>query len=293
MSRILKSRRSSVLEPAGWSLWASAGSGQGDGADGAAQPHSAPAPVLSLVHTLTEVGPVGSFKVKVANGGSAVRCTEIMEKREKKPRRFARKRGRVRGMSRAAARRAEFFLRSINQEAVKGCFFITQTAGPEVLAVNDWAKVERARRSWETKFERKYGKDAACCIWKKEPHKDQRPHLHRLLLWVVPPPSLEEFREWDDVAWAESLGAPVERCRCQVQGVMTWAGITIYLRKYIGKTVKGEEFGGAVTGKCWDIRWRKNAPIEFYEEIVTPEVGKQYVRTLRKLQSCKREKFYR
>jgi hypothetical protein len=74
---------------------------------------------------------------------------------------------------------------------------------------------------------------------------------------------------------------------------MTWAGITIYLRKYIGKSVKEEEFGGALTGKCWDVRWRKNAPVEFSEEIVTPEVGKQLSRSLRKLQSCKREKFYR
>jgi hypothetical protein len=75
--------------------------------------------------------------------------------------------------------------------------------------------------------------------------------------------------------------------------VITWAGVTLYLRKYIGKTVKGEEFAGALTGKCWDVRWRKNAPVEFVEEVVSPEVGKRYVRALRKLQSCKREKFYR
>ncbi len=278
---------------AGDSLWASAGSGQGDGADGAAKPPSASAPVLSLVHTLPQVEPVGSFRVIIAKGGSAVRCTEIREKRERKPHLSARKRGGVRGMSPAAARRAEFFLRSINQEAVKGCFFITQTAAPEVLGVNDWSKVERARRAWEKRFERRWGKDAACCIWKKEPHRDERPHLHRLLLWLTAPPSLKEFRDWDDLAWAESLGGPVERCRCQVQEVVTWAGITIYLRKYIGKAVKEEDFGGALTGKCWDVRWRKNAPVQFSEEVVTAEVGKRYQRALRKHQSAKREKFYR
>jgi hypothetical protein len=254
------------------------------------------APALSLVHTLPfeeeESGEPGTYRVEIAEGGTAVRVREVREKRERKSKLVGVKRGRIRGMSKAASLRALFVLQSINQEKVKGVFFITQTAGPEFLGVNDWAAVERARRLWEKAFERKYGGDCACCFWKKEPHpSDNRPHLHRLLIWVVQPPSLVEFRAWDDQAWADALGAPLHRVRCSVELMRTWAGATFYLRKYIGKPIEGDEFGGALTGKCWDVRWRKNMPVRITETSVSAAVGVKMLRTLRRVQSRKREKW--
>jgi hypothetical protein len=256
---------------------------------------AAPPPLaLSLVHTLTEESEnVGSFRVEIAEGGTAVRVRQIQEKREKKTRLMLPKRGLVRGMSAASGRRAEFFLRSVDRSKVTKTFFITQTAGPEFLGVGEWSAVESARRAWERRFESKYGKDAAFCFWKKEPHpSDGRPHLHRLLMWIVPSPGLQDFRDWDDQAWADSLGAPLKRVRCRVEEVRTWAGVSCYLRKYIAKPVGEEEYAGEPTGKCWDVRWRKNAPVNIREEVVPEAVGKKYLRTLRKLQSRKREKWY-
>jgi hypothetical protein len=231
--------------------------------------------------------------VKIAVGGSAVKVTEIREKREKSESLLKVKRGKVRGMSPASSRRAEFFMRSIDRRAVKRTDVLTQTTGPDGLSRSDWPKVEQARRAWEKRFERKYGKDAACLIWKKEEHKDGRPHLHRLLLWVVKPPSWKEFIDWDDLAWAESLGVPVHRVRCKYEQMRSWAGVSNYLKKYIGKAVKDEELSDSFTGRCWGVRWAENVPRVFREEVVSAEVGKRYLRVLRKLQSRKREKFYR
>ncbi len=296
MSRIIKSRVRAVSDAVGASLFG-VGSDEDEGGGGGGCPEGAPPPpgLVYGSYLAANEREVGSFRVQIAVGGSAVKVTEIREKREKKERLLLvrEKRGKVRGMSAASSRRAEFFLRSIDQRAVKRCDFITQTSGPDGLSQSDWPKVEQARRAWEKRFERKYGNHSACCIWKKEPHKDGRPHLHRLLLWMVEPPSLKEFREWDDLAWAESLGVLVHRVRCKIERMRTWAGVSCYLRKYIGKEVKDEELSDVFTGRCWGVRWAQNAPREVREEVVGPEVGKRYLRVLRKLQSRKREKFYR
>lgn len=292
MSAIAKRRRKAVLDAVGASLWNATDGVEGSGGGPAGAP---PPGLVSGAYLSASEEVVGSFRVQIAVGGSAVKVTEVREKREKKERLLLvkRKRGQVRGMSPASSRRAEFFLRSIDQRAVKRCDFITQTSGPEGLSQSDWPKVEQARTRWEKRFEREFGKHAACCIWKKEPHKDGRPHLHRLVLWVTAPPSLKEFRDWNDLAWAGSLGVPVHRARCRVERMKTWAGVSFYLRKYIGKTVKDEEFSEAMTGRCWGVRWEENAPREVREEVVSAAVGKRYLRVLRKLQSRKREKFYR
>lgn len=270
-------------------LW-ELGEREGDGPAGAA-----PSPGLSYAHKWTqgtgeeagsarvESPPIGHFRLKVPTNGACCRLSEVGAKRPSASLEGC-KRGEVNGFSHASRLRMMELLNSIDRSKVAEIFFTTHTVP---RGERDFKGIERDRRLWVKRFERQFP-GMASIVWKKEPHKSGTPHLHGLVFWWVKPPSLGEFRAWNDAAWADVVKSvnPAHRDRgCRVERMRGWGGVVHYASKYIGKT---SEVAVKESGRIWGVHNRKLLAVSISEEVLEPEVGKRMRRTLRKLQERKK-----
>lgn len=256
-----------------------------DRGEGACPPAGGTVPLgLSYAHKCPEVVPeVGSFRSRVPLGGGCARITEIGSRRPSRSLEGF-KRGTVAGFSRGSRLRMMELLQSIDRSKVKSPWFVTLTVP---LGECDWRGIEVRRRKWLKRFERAYPLQAVI-IWKKEPHRSGTPHLHGLLFWLVEPPPLKAFREWNDGAWAGAVKSanPHHKERgCRVEVMRHWNGVAYYAAKYLSKS---NETDVKETGRIWGIHNRKLLAITIREDVLAPEVGKRVRRTLRKLQERKK-----
>ena len=231
--------------------------GADDGTGPASAALAAAGPLgLSLSHIcpLPE-SKLGEFTVSIAENGGVCRVVESVPRR---PRSTGGKRGKVRGFSVGSKLRMLEFVQSIDRTGIRGHWFATHTV-PAGEA--DWARIERLRRAWVKRFSRKWGKNAAGIVWKKEAHGSGTPHLHSVILWVVEPPRMLAFRAWNDSAWAKVVASenPAHvRTGCNVQEVRSWRGVTSYVAKYLGKE-SGEVLPEG-TGRVWGVHNRSVLP---------------------------------
>jgi hypothetical protein len=178
---------------------------------------------------------------------------------------------------------------SIDQSQVVCTFFAGYTV-PRGEA--DWAQMERHRRAYLKRFDRRWGDASAFIVWKKEPHKSGTVHLHALIFWVVPEPRLEDFRRWNDDAWAETVKSPNphhRRVGCRVELMQSWSGVGWYCAKYLAKDWIGVD---ADTGRIWGVHNRHLLARSIDVQHVPPLVGVQMQRQLRKLQRRRRERWW-
>ena len=268
-------------------LWELRGRGVGAPAGGT------PPPGLSYAHKWTkgdEGGsgrggevPFGHFRLRVPSNAGCCRLSEVGARRP-----FVgtglKKRGEVKGFSRASRLRMTELLQSIDRSKVASTFFATLTVP---RGERDFKGLERDRRLWLKRFERQFP-GMASIVWKKEPHKSGTPHLHALIFWWSNPPKMVEFRQWNDVAWAEvvkSVNPHHAERGCRVELMRTWNGVAFYAGKYIGKA---NEVSVRESGRIWGVHNRKLLAVSISEEVLEPEVGKRMRRTLRKLQERKK-----
>jgi hypothetical protein len=227
----------------------------------------------------------GQFVIRIAEGGAACRVSEVAGSKPAPP--PGAKRGQVQGFSRSSRLRMLEWVNTIDREQIRSIFFVTMTV---TRGTADWQQIEQYRKKHELRFRRKWGHLRYFIIWKKELHKSGTPHLHYLVFWLDREPHLvQEFRPWNDGAWAESVGGEhVEQHRktaCSSEMMQSWNGVASYTTKYLSKDQEGV-FGD--TGRIWGIVNRRHVPCRVREQIVDAEVGRRVRRTLRKLQARKR-----
>lgn len=251
-----------------------------------------PPPGLSYAHMWPEAGAgsaedgrpkVGQFVLRWAvNGG----CCRIKEVGAKRPSRSLEgcKRGKVKGFTHGSRFRMLELLNSIDRERCRRITFVTLTVP---RGDRDFKGIERDRRLWMKRFERRY-KGRASIVWKKEAHASGTPHLHMLIFWWSDPPSFAEWIEWNDRAWAEVVNSPNHhqgKYACKTQVMRSWNGVMCYAAKYLGK---GSEVEISESGRIWGVHNRALLCMTIREEVTEPEVGKRERRTLRKLQERKK-----
>lgn len=247
---------------------------------------------LSLLHKCSlgakaEVVAPGEFVLSIPKGGSCVRVREAGVKRDRLP--INTKRGAIKGFSHASRLRMLELLGLIDQSRVKCTFFMTLTIPSQDACT--WPELERHRRVYLHRFSRRWDTDHCFVTWKKEVGEvGGLLHLHALVFWLRDVPTVKEFREWNDVAWAEvvkSVNPHHQQRGCRVEKMNTWNGVKFYASKYLCKDqLQPEE----ETGRIWGIAFRQAmaAVVDVRAEVVQAEVGKRVRRVLRKLQEKKR-----
>ena len=259
---------------AGGTLW---GGWQADPAGPSPALGAGSAPGLSLVHICTE----GDFKLTIARGGHGGALVQIGAPRSRPE---CGKRGRCGGFNAACARRLKRKLDSVDRSKVTQGWFVTLTCKAGECS---WLDFERVRRRYMMRVKRRWGVSCVV-IWKKEPHKSGWPHLHCLVLWLLPPPSVVDFRSWNDVAWDQAVGDPLEsgkRRFCRVEVMRSWNGVCWYAAKYLQKVEKTGE------GRMWGIENRAVFPCSLSNEVLPRSVGVRMRRVLRRLQERKRARW--
>lgn len=243
---------------------------------------------LSLSHTWPDVEiPVGKFGLRIAEGG---RCCRIRESMPPRPSPFPdKKRGQVRGFSAGSRSRMLEFLQCVDRAKVAGLYFGTLTipAGRQCT----WAQAEAYRRAWVKRFRRRWGSSGWFMVWRKEAHSSGLPHLHFILFWLGHVPHLvNQFRPWNDDAWAEVIGTAVTssvRTECRVELLKSWNGATMYCAKYMAKV--DEQKLPARTGRMWGVENRKLVPRRISFLGLEHKPGCQVRRQLRKYRArCSR-----
>jgi hypothetical protein len=183
------------------------------------------------------------------------------------------------------------YLYSIDRRAVLCIFFASLTVPAGEC---DWKGLERHRKVWEGRLKRKWGPlHPFAMVWKKEPQKNGTPHLHCMLFWLKTAPTLREFREWNDEAWADvvkSSNPAHRRVGCNVTRMNSWNGVSWYASKYMSK---GENALRAETGKIWGVTNRELMPVSIQTVYVDEEAGKRIRRAVRKLQQRRKERWER
>jgi len=107
------------------------------------------------------------------------------------------------------------------------------------------------------------------------------------MFWMSGVPLLvDEFRPWNDVAWAESIGQPAAAVTaCNVTMMRSIEGTNHYIAKYLAKPA-GDDVQ-SFTGRVWGVIRRDQLPVDMRDDVVAREVLKLVVRVLVKMQ-CKR-----
>jgi hypothetical protein len=186
-------------------------------------------------------------------------------------------------MSKESRLRQLKFVNAIDRRQVKGTIFCTQTlrAGSGCGVVESWALIEAARRKWFKRLERELGARRWFALWRKEPHESGVAHLHVLIFFLDGPPHLvNEFRPWNDLAWAASVGdLSIRSTACRTELLRSWNGVSAYLCKYLAKEQDLQE---VETGKVWDVVHREQVPLDFTCEVVKVEQAGIYRRACRK-----------
>lgn len=236
---------------------------------------------LSLSHTWPDpVIPVGKFALLIAEGGRCARVREVMPPRP--PVLPDVKRGQVRGFSAGSRSRMLEFLQCVDRTKVAGLYFGTLTI-PAGRACT-WAQAEGYRRAWVKRFRRRWGASGWFMVWRKEAHESGLPHLHFIVGWLGRVPHLvNQFRPWNDDAWAEVIGTAgvtSVRTECRVELLKSWNGATCYCAKYMAKV--DEQKLPARTGRMWGVENRKLVPRRISFLGLEHQPGCQVRRQLRK-----------
>jgi hypothetical protein len=137
----------------------------------------------------------------------------------------------------------------------------------------------RFLKNWRDRFERKWPGVAA--TWVKELTGKGTPHLHFVVVWLPGQrvPSLREFRNWNDDAWADvvkSCHASHRKTACRVALVRTWDRVVHYLSGYLSQA-DGRQ---ADSGRMWGCIGRKFFPSSWVEVELTDDEGKEITRAL-------------
>jgi hypothetical protein len=246
---------------------------------------------LSLVHTdtFTPSPEVGSFVVRVPLNGRVVRLTRVQGPRgsrddEDAP---AGTRGEIKGLSAAAALRLKRSMLSVDGSRVVSSFFIANTVPAGEFG---WPEFRVFLRRYRARFERRWPGTPA--YWVKELTSTGTPHLHLIVLWLDSPPSLAEFREWNDNAWADVVHSshPSHRAvACRVDLVRSYVGSASYLSGYLTQRKKivrddgeEEEERQSDTGKMWGCISKRFLPIRWETDTMTGSEGVQATRIMRR-----------
>ncbi len=248
-------------------------------------------PGLSLVHTdtFTPSPEVGSFVVRVPLNGRVVRLTRVQGPRgsrddEESP---AAKRGEIKGLSAAAALRLKRSMLSVDGACVCSSFFVANTVPAGEFG---WPEFRVFLRRYRSRFERRW--PGVPAYWVKELTSTGTPHLHLVVLWLSSAPSLTEFREWNDNAWADVVHSshPSHRfVACRVDLVRSYVGSASYLSGYLTQRKKivrddgeEEEERQSDTGKMWGCIHKNCLPIRWETDTLTGPQGVQATRVMRR-----------
>jgi len=178
---------------------------------------------------------------------------------------------------------------SVDRRRVLAEWAVTLTS---VVGEISWTEHEVVRKRYAERLRRRWG-NRLTAIWTREPHpRSGFPHMHCVFFWVADPPSLAEFKAWNDRAWAESVGKSVEKvmkCGCRVEPVISVGGFAVYLSKYVSKMPGPDDVAvESEHGKSWGYFNKKLLPLDITDVVEPPAVGKLYLRTLRRLEQRKR-----
>ena len=305
---MLVRKRARNQRAVGPSLFDASCGGRGAAGDAASEASGPAAPGLSLVHsdTLTDQPEVGEYVVSLPRGGAVVRVSRVAGRRgrddedEESVRAFrklfkSKKRGTIKGLSPAAALRLKRAMLSVDGSRVVASFFVANTVPAGEFG---WDDCRVFLRRYRTRFERRWS--GVVAFWVKELTNTGTPHLHFVILWLSAPPSLTEFRAWNDDAWASVVRSSHPRHRevgCRVDLVRSYAGSAAYLSSYLKKKVVKDEAGNEVeqrqsdTGRMWGIIGKSHLPVTWDREVVSAEQGKTITRTLRRLR-VKKGRYY-
>lgn len=264
---------------------------EGGGGDrGSASPAASSG--LALLHSdsLKKEKEVGSFILRVPENGKVVKLTRVQGPRGQRKKLC--QRGKIHGLSQGAALRLRRSMLSVNLAKVQCSFFVSNTipligGAPEF----GWADVRRFLRMYRQRFERRF--PWASAHWVKELTSKGSPHLHLVVEWIAgtAPPSVDEFRAWNDNAWADVVRSSHPKHRdvgCNVKVLRSWEGAVNYLSCYLS-VGSAEDPRTEDSGKMWGIIGRKNLPVDWLPEVELSEVeGKFCQRQLLHLQRKKR-----
>ncbi len=237
-------------------------------------------PGLSLGHTDPQQEQeieAGGAELRISQNGN---CVHLRVPKADGPQAQRGIRGAVRGLSPGAARRCKRMLLSVDHSKVSATFEGCNTVPAGEFGFDDFRVF---LKNWRKRFERRWPGVAAA--WVKELTIKGTPHLHFVVVFPlgVSVPSLRQFRQWNDAAWAEvvkSSHPSHKRTACRVNIVRSWARVCRYLSGYLVKSVDGMENDQARTGKMWGCVGRKFLPSSWRSIPLNRSEKQQVSRTL-------------
>lgn len=252
--------RSKKQRAVGASLWDAGACVEGAGAGGAAQPPPAPSPGLSLAHSYSreEKNAAAYGVLHVAKNGfvSHLRRPRLAGRRVVAE---GVKRGKVKGLSRAAAARCRRKLLAVDQSRVLSSFFCANTLPQGEFT---YPEFKRFVKRWRDRFERQF--PGVPCPWVIEFTEKREPHLHFIPIWPIgkPMPTVQRFREWNLRAWAACVRSKHDRHRVvggSADLCSSFERSVTYISGYLEKGA--EEETEVETGKMWGVIGRKFLPV--------------------------------
>jgi hypothetical protein len=257
----------------------------GEGAGGVRlQPHP-PAAGLSLVHTYSQKGKekCSSAVLRIAENGHVA---HLRRPRQSGPRKEgSASRGKVNGLSPAAAARCKRFLLACDHSKVVGTFEGCNTLPEGEFTFADF---KGFLKNWRDRFERKF--PGVPVPWVEELTAKWTPHLHFVVVWVrgvTRMPGLVEFRQWNDAAWAEvvkSSHPSHKKTACRVNRVRTWDRVVHYLSSYLTKRDERQ----SDSGRMWGCIGRQFFPCKWVEVEVTDSERKEITRAMVRCRQSRR-----
>jgi hypothetical protein len=176
---------------------------------------------------------------------------------------------------------------SVDASRVVAGFFIANTVPAGEFG---WPDFKTFLRRYRSRFERRWPGIPA--YWVKELTSTGTPHLHLVVLWLHAPPSLTEFRKWNDNAWADVVKSSHPSHRdvgCRVDLVRSYVGSAAYLSSYLTQAKKVTHDDGTEevqrqsdTGKMWGCINKKHLPIRWESDTITGVQGTRATRVMRK-----------
>jgi hypothetical protein len=179
------------------------------------------------------------------------------------------KRGKVKGLSRAAAARCRRCFLAVDQSKVVASFFCCNTLPAGEFDHDDY---KRFVKRWRDRFQRKF--PGTPCEWVEEFTLRGEPHLHFIPVWLKgkPMPTVQQFREWNREAWAACVksknpghlkaGTSTDLCD-------SYEGSVSYISGYLVKGVADEV--EVETGRMWGCIGRKFLPVDEEQIEVTKD----------------------
>ncbi len=267
MSAVLQRSRKRLLEAVGPSLWDAADRGR---AGAAAKPPPA-SPGLSLAHPYSQsvVSPAPFGVVHVAKNGFVTHLRRLKVGGWRVVAEDV-KRGKVKGLSRAAAARCRRLFLSVDQSKVLPSFFGCNTLPQGEFS---YAEFKRFVKRWRDRFERAF--PGIPCQWVNEFTVKREPHLHFVPIWLKgkPMPTVQQFREWNREAWiacVKSKNPGHRRAGTQLDLCRSYQGAVSYLSGYLAKGADDDV--DHETGRMWGCIGRKFLPVdEEQSDLTKPE----------------------